>query len=205
MTLLNKVWHYLPSRANCYGTGAALLVLLAHLLDWLGPGWWYLAPGAYLAAGLPFLRRPTAPARAELSTADALQQLDQTLLPRLSGDAHQVLADIIQTVHSLMPRLKEMEAQGAIESHNRAMLKQSIAHLLPELLETYLRLPADYASQVVVADGKTAAVVLLEQLRLIQQHVHEIEVGLLSSDVNALLANGRFLQQRLGGAASPLQ
>lgn len=197
---------FLRSRANLAGSSAALLVLLAHLLDLIGPGWGLLAIGAYIGAGLPFLfGQPAARLGHQISTAEALQHLRTELLPQLSGEPHKVLGDIIQTVDHLMPRLKEMEAQGLVEAPSRALLKQTITQLLPDCANAYLRLPPAYANSAALQDGKTAQDLLLEQLHLLQAHVHELEANLLSSDVNRLLVNGRFLQDRLRGQRSPLE
>ncbi|MEN9864592.1 MAG: hypothetical protein RL748_182, partial [Pseudomonadota bacterium] len=46
---------YLQSRANFSGSFCALMVLVGHLFNFIGPGWWYLALGAYVGGSLPFL------------------------------------------------------------------------------------------------------------------------------------------------------
>lgn len=197
---------FLRSRANFSGSAAALLVLIAHLFDFIGPGWWYLALGAYVGASLPFiLRKPAPRLMREMHTAEALQYLREELLPKLPSQPRQVLEDIINTVDSLMPRLKEMESQGLVEASSRAMLKQTVTQLLPDAANTYLRLPPDYANQVALQGNKTAQDLLLDQLHMLQEHVNELEANLLSSDVNRLLANGRFLQDKLRPHTSPLE
>ncbi|MBI3228911.1 MAG: hypothetical protein HYZ45_01610, partial [Burkholderiales bacterium] len=104
---------------------------------------------------------------------------------------------ILNRVDALMPRLKEMEEQGSIEAPSRAMLKQTVTRLLPDAIETYLRLPAAYANMNKLSNGKTARDVLEEQLLLLNEHVITLEENLLSADVNSLLANGAFLQEKL--------
>jgi hypothetical protein len=122
----------------------------------------------------------------------------------LPSQPRRVLEEIIKTVEALMPRLKEMESQGLVESSNRAMLKQTLVQLLPDCANSYLRLPPEYANQVAVQGKKTAQDLLLEQLQLLQEHVEGLEANLLSSEVNKLLANGRFLQEKLRPPTSPL-
>jgi hypothetical protein len=197
---------YLQSRANMFGSLAAMIVVVAQLLNFLGPNWWLLALGAYVAASLPFLfGRESHDLPQQMHTAEALQLLRDELLPRLPTKPQQVLADILKTVDALMPRLKEMEAQGLVEASSRAMLKQTVTQLLPDAANTYLRLPREYANQVAIDGKKTAQDLLLDQLHMLQEHVHELEANLLSSDVNKLLANGRFLQDKLRPHSSPLE
>ncbi len=197
---------YLQSRANMFGSIAAIIVVVAQLLNFLGSNWWLLALGAYVGASLPFLfGRQATRLPQQMHTAEALQLLREDLLPRLPPQPQQVLEDIINTVDALMPRLKEMEAQGLVEASSRAMLKQTVTHLLPDAANTYLRLPPEYANQVAIDGNKTAQDLLLDQLHMLQEHVNELEANLLSADVNKLLANGRFLQDKLRQHSSPLE
>lgn len=194
---MKRLTKYVQSSANLCGSALALLVVFAYFFNLIGPGWWLLALGAYAAGSLPFAFRDEIKHLPEgLSTAEALAMLEDDFLPRLPPKARAILAEIINHVNGLMPRLKEMERQGLVEASSRAMLKQTVTRLLPDAVEAYLRLPPGYASLTIVEDGKTAQDLLAEQLTLLQQHVITLEENLLSSDVNSLLANGRFLQEK---------
>ena len=194
---MQRFWRYFLSTANIAGSGLALLPILAYLLNYIGSGWWLLSLGAYLGGSLPFALRDEVKHLPEgLSTLDALARLEHDMLPRLPPKAKPILADIINRVNGLMPRLKEMEQQGLVEASSRALLKQTVTRLLPDAVEAYLRLPPAYASLTHVENGKTAQDLLAEQLTMLQQHVISLEDNLLSNDVNTLLANGRFLQEK---------
>jgi len=54
-----------------------------------------------------------------------------------------------------------------------------------------------------LGDGKNAQELLTEQLVMLQEHVHSLEENLLSADVNTMLANGRFLQEKFQRNVSP--
>ncbi len=194
---MNRLSRFFLSTGNMVGSGAALLVIGLYLGNVIEHGWWMLALGAYAAGVLPGLFRD-APAHMPegLSTADALQWLKESVMPRLPAASQVLLRDIITRVEGLMPRLKEMESQGLLESTNRAMLKQTVTRLLPDAVESYLRLPATYAKVATLANGKTAQALLNEQLGMLQTHVKGLEENLLMSDVNSMLANGRFLQEK---------
>lgn len=186
------------------GSCAALAVIGAYLFGLIGSAWWMLAIGAYVGGYLPFAFKDEPAHMPEgLSTADALAWLKKSVLPQLPQHAKPILADIIVRVEGLMPRLKEMESQGLVEASSRAMLKQTVTRLLPDSVESYLRLPTGYAKVAKLGDGKTAQELLTEQLLLLQAHVKSLEENLLSSDVNSMLANGRFLQEKFQRDQSP--
>ncbi len=188
---------YFLSTGNIAGSTLALAVVTAYLFGFIDDGWGWLTLGAYIAGVLPFAFT-SAPAHMPegLSTAESLLWLKQSALPKLPLDAKPILADIIARVEGLMPRLKQMEIQGLVEAPSRAMLKQTITKLLPDAIETYLRLPPTYAKVARLGGGKTAQELLAEQLLMLQAHVHTLEDNLLSSDVNSMLANGQFLQEK---------
>lgn len=190
---------YLFSTSNIVGALAALCVTILYLLGFFSQGWLWFSLGAYAAGALPFLFQKEVPIHLAdgLSTTEALQQLKENMLPKLPPNARKILAEIIERVEALMPRLKQMEAEGMIEAPSRAMLKQTVVRLLPDAIENYLRLPNTYARMKKLPNGKTAQVVLEEQLQMLNLHVQELEENLLSSDVNSMLANGQFLQEKL--------
>lgn len=194
---MERVARYLFSNSNIFGSLAALLVVTAFLFGVIEIGWGWLALGAYIGGALPFFFRE-APAHMPegLSTGDSLEWLRQSVMPKLPANAKPVLADIIACVDGLMPQLKQMEMQGLVDASSRAMLKQTITRLLPDTVEDYLRLPTAYAKLKQLGDGKTAQDLLIEQLVLLQAHVHALEENLLSPNVNSMLANGRFLQEK---------
>jgi hypothetical protein len=194
---MERVLRYLLSNGNITGSIAAILVIVLYLFGIIDRGWGWLAIGAYIGGTLPFSFREQPPHMPEgLSTKEALAWLKSSAMPKLPPNAKAILADIIERVDGLMPRLKEMEAQGLVETSNRAMLKHTLSRLLPDAVQAYLRLPAAYAKVKTLDNGKTAQQLLIDQLILLQKHIHALEENFLSSDVNAMLANGRFLQEK---------
>ena len=194
---MDRITRYLFSTANIAGTTAALSVLMLFLFGVIGSGWMLLTAGAYLAGALPFaFKEKPAHMPKGLSTADSLEWLRVYVMPQLPSNAKATLGDILSCVEGLMPRLKQMEQDGLVEATSRAMLKQTVTNLLPEAVENYLRLPPRYANHKTLENGKTAHELLLEQLELLQNHVHSLEDNIVSADVNSMLVNGRFLQDK---------
>ncbi|MBL8511663.1 MAG: hypothetical protein JNM52_08450 [Betaproteobacteria bacterium] len=191
---------FLFSTPNIAGSLVALLVIGAYFIGWVDRFWWLLAIGGYLAGALFFaLRMP--PPLLHLpdgqNTQQALDWLKRSVLPKMPVKARQVLADIIERVEALMPRLKEMESQGLVDANNRNLLKQTVTRYLPDAVEGYLRLPQALTKKATVATmGKSPEDLLTEQLILLRDHVKTLEENIFSNDVNALLANGRFLQEK---------
>lgn len=191
-----KLTKFLLSNNNLAGVGAAALMVVAYLAGLIHAYWYVLA---LLAYGLGVLLMPSRKA-AELpqgtSTLESLAWLRSEVMPALPTEAAKMLGQILEVADSLMPRLKEMEAAGAIQADSRATLKQTVTRYLPDVVTGYLKLPTMYAASAKVADGKTANQLLLEQLTMLHEHVVEIRNGVYSEDVDALLTNGRFLQQK---------
>src|SRR5262245_47038509 len=73
---------------------------------------------------------------------------------------------------------------------------------LPSALQAYLNLPRAYATLHKMPNGKTADEVLGDQLTLLATKMNEVADAVHKKDSDALLANGRFLEEKFG--ASPL-
>lgn len=183
------------SNANLAGSASALVVVGLYLVNVIDQYWWALALLAYGTAALA-VGSPKAEHLPEgLTTAQALAWVKDKALPRLTGEAQAVLARIVSTAEELLPRLKELEAAGAVQAENRTRLKQTLVRYLPDVLETYFKLPLAYARTAKTANGKTPQLLLTEQLKLLEEHVMEIREGVFSPDLDQLLVNGRFLEE----------
>ncbi len=196
---MQALTRYLYSASNIFGLSAALGVTVCFLLGVFSHFWIPFSLAAYASGALlayAFKQQPQHIADG-LPTSEALTQLRQHFMPKLPTNARKILGETLNRVDSLMPRLKEMEERGAIDAPSRAMLKQTVTRLLPDAIETYLRLPTAYANMNKLHNGKTAREVLEEQLLMLHEHVVSLEENLLSADVNSLLANGHFLQEKL--------
>jgi hypothetical protein len=197
---MQRFTNFLLSNSNLAGCAASALVVSLFLTGMIHNYWLVLSALAY-GGGYFSMIRPAPTRLVEgASTADSLAWLRVTALPKLPAEAARVLTDIIEVTDELMPRLKEMESQGMVQAQNRTLLKQTITRFLPDALEGYLKLPALYARNTKVDGDKTPNQVLVDQLNLLSTHVHEIRDGILSEQVNSLLTNGRFLQDKFNQA-----
>lgn len=84
------------------------------------------------------------------------------------------------------------------------VVRRTAAEYLPRTVEAFLALPPDYATRVLATTGKTALQELKEQLDLLDRKLDEIAEDLERRNLDRLLANRRFLEERFlsnGGAS----
>jgi hypothetical protein len=83
-------------------------------------------------------------------------------------------------------------------SHDLYLVKQTASEYLPRTVGAYTALTEDAVDRVVDLTGKTPREELREQLDLLDKKLDEIAVDLQKQDVDRLLANRRFLEERFG-------
>ena len=87
-------------------------------------------------------------------------------------------------------------------SHDLHLVRSTAADYLPRTVDAYLKMPG-VDDPVVGAEGKTALEELREQLNLLDAKLDEIAQDLQREDVEHLLANRRFLEERFKGDGAP--
>lgn len=102
--------------------------------------------------------------------------------------------EIANTITAVLPRAAEL-GPGSPDVY---VLQRTADDYLPTALQTYLNLPGG----ALVAGGKTADQVLSEQLDLLSARLHEVRLAIQRKDSDALVAHGRFLEEKFG--RSPL-
>lgn len=83
-------------------------------------------------------------------------------------------------------------------SRDLYLVRQTADEYLPRTIEAYLALPPGVAERPLAADGRTALQELREQLNLLDSKLNEIALDLQRRDLDRLLANRRFLEERFG-------
>jgi hypothetical protein len=77
-------------------------------------------------------------------------------------------------------------------------VRETVRRYLPDTLTHYFALPPSLRAGHAARDGKTAQQLLAEQLALLDEEMRRIASRVASPDVQALRANGRFLEARFG-------
>jgi hypothetical protein len=163
----------------------------------LAPHFWYIiVPGLY---GIGYLAAPGA-SRVDLSLGTELSQeaitsrlasLTATVKRRAEPDVYALVDSIRESITSLLPHAPDP---------NLYVVRQTALDYLPTTLQGYLNLPPVFRRMHPVRDGKTAHALLLEQLQLLDAKMKEALVSVHENDTQALLVNGRFLQERFGAS-----
>lgn len=143
-------------------------------------------------------RPPTGPElleRVDQIEADIMAKAKQD---RISGVVAYRVADICRTARQVIPRLDQLGGHGTRDAHS---VMATVTSYLPESLGSYLRLPRDYADNRAVAGGKTSLMVLVDQLDLLSATMDKILDAATRRDVEALVAHGKFLEEKFGDAS----
>jgi hypothetical protein len=129
---------------------------------------------------------------------------DPTLerLDRLVAQARLQLPDDL-VVHLYSVRCSIAQAlpwlvQGPAHEADLFTVRETVRRYLPDTLAHYQALPPAMRTTHAVKDGKSARQLLAEQLALLDEEMRGIAAKVSSTDVQALLANGRFLEARFG-------
>lgn len=139
--------------------------------------------------------------RSRHETPEALdpRRVERDLRRQLSLIDHRVprsielrVRDITTTITEVLPRARELGPA----SRDLFVLQRTADDYLPTALNTYLNLPRG----AVVRDGKTADQVLIEQLDVLSAQLRQIKAAILRKDSDALVAHGRFLEDKFGKA-----
>lgn len=125
---------------------------------------------------------PTPPRPAPRPTSD-LPASAQALVDRIRGKAELLLA-----YSSRFPSY----------SQDLYLVRQTATEYLPRTIQAYLAVPPDRREQVMISTGKTPLQELNEQLELLDQKLNDIAEAVELRDLDRLLANRRFLEQRFG-------
>jgi len=191
---------FLYSRRNVVGSLLALGGLAAHFLGILEAGWLAIVAGLY---GIGYLATP--PQRAmELSLGGRiaigdiggrLDQLVSSLSHKVEPDVLALVEQIRQSIMTLLPRLLAQENVGDASLYT---VRQTALEYLPTTLQSYVTLPAAFRRIHAVQGGKTPKDLLLEQLGILDAKMKEIVASMAQNDMQALLVNGRFLQEKFG-------
>ena len=124
----------------------------------------------------------------------SLERLVRESGKRLPPDLTAKVEHISQTILEILPNVKA----STIDRQDLFALERTVSDYLPKTIDAYLTLPRAYANSRVVQDGKTAKDLLGDQLDLIDEKMQAIGDAISKDDLNKLLAQGRFLEDRFG-------
>jgi hypothetical protein len=200
-TFSQRLRLYLYSANNIAGSLLAIGGLGMYFAGVFHAYWWAIIAGLYGVGALGWPRSDLARTaeRAELSTemlAQQVRKLVDSVAKGLPNTAVDVLRSVEATLAELLPRLKEMQDRGVISAKQAFTVLETVRRYLPDTLAAYLRLPRLYAQTQTLADGRTAAQALVDQLKVLDSSLKDIAKSAFTGDAEALITNGQFLQSR---------
>ena len=200
---VNPVLRYLYSGKNIAGSGLALLGLLLFFTGVITSFWWPFVVAAMYAIGV--LLAPGPPKLGLGATSfdpDGIRRSLQRQVSMSSGKLppplQTKLQGIADTIQGILPHYAEFPPG----SPDLFVVGRTATDYLPSALQAYLSLPRAYATLHKMPNGKTADQVLDDQLTLIATKMDEVADAVHKKDSDALMANGRFLEEKFG--QSPL-
>ncbi|HKA02842.1 MAG TPA: hypothetical protein VKD67_00895 [Acidimicrobiales bacterium] len=128
----------------------------------------------------------------EEEVLDRLDDLEKRIRGRVPDAVASRVHRIATTIRETLPRADGLGA-GSQQLHT---LVQTATDYLPEAVDAYLRLPRSYADHHVASAGKTPLQLLTDQLDLLASKMDEVFVAVNQADTDALIAHGRFLDEK---------
>ncbi len=101
-------------------------------------------------------------------------------------------------IRAILPRLPDL----GVGSADGYAVVATATDYLPETVGGYLRLPREWADTRPIEGGRTALMVLVDQLELLAATMARMLDAAVHADAQALVAHGLFLESRFGAAAS---
>lgn len=134
--------------------------------------------------------------------ADVVNSLDRVATALRDAKASALIgsrvARIDRLVRATLPRLSAL-GLGSADAY--AVVATATSYL-PEAVAGYLRLPRDWADTRPIDAGRTALMLLVDQLELLGATMDKVLDAANRSDAQALIAHGRFLQARFGAPSA---
>lgn len=144
---------------------------------------------------------PVATIEAAPTEADILAALDRVDAMVAGGAVPAAVQSRVRRVSSVvrdtMPRLRNL----GLGSPRAYSVMATATDYLPEAVGGYLRLPRQWADSRPVEGGKTSLLLLIDQLDLLGSTMDKIFDAVVRVDADALVAHGRFLQEKFGSGA----
>lgn len=110
------------------------------------------------------------------------------------------VARVDRTIRAIVPRLKFL----GLGSADAYAVVATATDYLPEAVGGYLRLPRQWADTRPIEGGRTALMVLVDQLELLGATMDKMLDAATRSDADALIAHGRFLEAKFGPTPTAL-
>jgi hypothetical protein len=172
------------------GTGVLLVAILLGTLAVLAAALWSPAVPEPRQLG-------DAPPAALPAATEAWLDRQRRALPALA-------APQVDAISARLATLEEQLARVPAADPVAQDLTRLLGRHLPELVERYTRVPQDQRARTMDADGRTLETTLVDGLRVVEAELGRASDTLAAADRDALLVQGKFLENRYAAPADPL-
>ena len=186
------------------GASGVVLALLGYAAGWAVGGMWL---------GLPSLSSDAWQRLEFTDDGDARAAMERALrgIRELAKDnpggrmPPKVQARVLELCAKLEELLKQWEAsKGSLSLQESFHARHIAISYLPEALNTFLSIPARYASSQVLDNGKTAVQILDHTLDDLDGKVKQLGDDLASQDAHAFLVHSEFLRRKFARSEDAL-
>lgn len=219
---MQALFRWLNSPANWLGLGAATLVLVLKALGLLGSLGIGVAAIGYAAGlivgglwwGWPSTRETPFEALSFKDEGDAREAMGRALSgvrrltehnpgQRIPPPLRQRILSLCDSLEALLDQWERSRGQLSLQETFHA--RHIAISYLPEALNTYLSIPAQFASTKLLGNGKTAQATFEGVLGELETKVVQLGDDLASQDAQAFLTHSEFLKQKFGQSAERLK
>ena len=157
---------------------------------------------AMIAAGAIGSKEPEPRELADAPPA-ALPAVTEAWLDRRRNDLPRLAAPQVDAISAKLATLESQLAQVAPADPVAQDLSRLLGKHLPELVERYTRVPADQRARTIDSDGRTIETTLIDGLKVVEAELTRASDELAAADRDALLVQGKFLENRYRGETLP--
>jgi hypothetical protein len=203
-----KVGGYLGSTKNIAGSvlaGGGLVLAFTGVLAF--PIWLPVVAALY---GIGALVAPSGRAKDLVSggfdpeqVVGSLATLQKEMRGKVPPDIEAKVQHITASIQSILPKARRLSGG----SQHLFVLQRTATDYLPTTVHAYLDLPREYAETHPIdgAGGKTAHQLVSEQLDVLAAQMNDVVDAANRGDVDALLSQGRFLDEKFGKEALSIE
>ncbi len=192
-------------RAVMVGGGIVLaLILWGLIIGPIGTTVLVLAVlfGLFAMAGAALLEKPLpAPAAAADASPAVLPAATDAWLDRQRRQMPRLAAPQIDAISAKLATLETQLADTAAADPVAQDLSRLLGRHLPELVESYTRVPVEQRQRSIDSDGRTIETTLIDGLKVVEAELDRASNALAAADRDALVVQGKFLERRYGGEA----
>lgn len=191
---------YLYGRKNVVGCLLALGGLGLFFTGVVDDLWPVVVGGLYALGALVVPGPKPLDMRAGFDPNDVRKSLGRQLRAienRVPDDVFAKVQQVQSDILEILPKTGRL----APNSTELFVVERTANDYLPSALESYTQLPRAFATRHRTHDGRTPHRALLDQLDLLHDKLSDIADAVNRQDVDRLMANGRFLDDRFGAKA----